>query len=241
MKEQNPQFGIEQLCKLFGKTRHAWYDNQWRSADRLLCDEIILQLVTQIRSSLPRIGTRKLYYLLKPQLQEHHIDVGRDYLFELLAINKLLIRTRKRKIVTTQSNHWMRKYSNLIKQLQINSSGQLWVSDITYIRLINGFAYLSLITDAYSRKIVGYNLRKDLSGEGCLIALQMALSTRTRPLQPLIHHSDRGTQYCSKSYVEKLKENNIAISMTEAGDPYENALAERVNGILKSEFNLYSS
>ena len=135
----------------------------------------------------------------------------------------------------------MRKYSNLIRELALVRPEQLWVSDITYIRMVNGFAYLSLITDAYSRKIVGYNLRRDLSSEGSLEALKMALSGRIKPWQPLIHHSDRGVQYCAKSYVDRLTAYGIAISMTENGDPYENALAERVNGILKTEFNLYSS
>lgn len=233
--------GIEQLCKLFGKTRHAYYDHQWRNKDSLLKEEIVLQLVLQIRSSLPGVGTRKLHHLLSTRLHEHQLSIGRDSLFELLAKNKLLIRTRKRKVITTQSNHWMRKYNNLIKEMEITRPEQLWVSDITYIRLINGFAYLSLITDAYSRKIVGYNLRKDLSGEGCLTALEMAISNRKYHWQPLIHHSDRGVQYCSRLYVDMLTNNNIAISMTDNGDPYENAIAERVNGILKTEFRLYSS
>lgn len=239
LKDQNPTVAIEQLCKLFGKTRHAYYDNTWRAKDNLLKDEIILQLVASIRTALPRIGTRKLHHMLKSQLQEHCLEIGRDYLFALLAENKLLIRTRKRKVTTTQSHHWMRKYSNLIREQKLIRPEQIWVSDITYIRIIKGFVYLSLITDAYSRKIVGYNLQRDLSSEGSLKALDMALSARMKPWQPLIHHSDRGVQYCSKSYVDRLTEHNIAISMTENGDPYENALAERVNGILKTEFNLY--
>ena len=135
----------------------------------------------------------------------------------------------------------MRKYSNLIRELDVQHPEQLWVSDITYIRLTNEFAYLSLITDAYSRKIVGFCLRNDLSAEGCMKALRMALSNRQYRQQPLIHHSDRGTQYCCKEYVDLLIDHKIAISMTENGDPYENALAERVNVIIKSEFKLYSS
>lgn len=241
MKQDHPEIGIERLCKLFGKIRYAYYDHQYRLRDQELKDDIILQLVQHTRILMPRIGTRKLYHLIKPQLMEHRLDMGRDYLFELLSKHKLLIRTRKRKAITTDSNHWMRKYSNLIKQLRLYRPGQLWVSDITYIRLINGFAYLSLITDAYSHKIVGYNFRKDLSAEGCLAALRMALSNKISSCRQLIHHSDRGSQYCCKEYVELLTENNIAISMTDNGDPYENAIAERVNGILKTEFNLYSS
>lgn len=198
-------------------------------------------MVKQIRTSLPRIGTRKLWHLLEPMLAEHKLEAGRDYLFDLLASHKMLIRRRKRNAVTTNSKHWMRKYSNLIKELAVIKPEQLWVSDITYIRLTGGFAYLSLITDAYSKKITGYWLSKTLSAEGCLMALQMALKNRTHLLHPLIHHSDRGSQYCSKEYVELLTNHNIAISMTENGDPYENAIAERVNGILKTEFRLCSN
>lgn len=134
----------------------------------------------------------------------------------------------------------MRKYSNLIKTVTITRPEQVWVSDITYIKVIHQWGYLSLITDAYSRKIMGYSFQSDLSAEGCVAALKMALDNRDSNEQ-LIHHSDRGSQYCSQQYVKMLLENNIAISMTENGDPYENALAERMNGILKSEFNLYNT
>ena len=229
------------MCELFGKTRHAYYDHQWRKQTRHLEDDIILQEVIKIRSQLPRVGTRKLHYMLEPVLQDHGIQAGRDYLFDLLTQHKLLIRNRRRKAITTDSRHWMRKYHNLIIGLEVHWPEQLWVSDITYIRMTNEFAYLSLVTDAYSRKIVGFSLRKDLSSEGCVNALQMALKARSYSPQRLIHHSDRGSQYCCKEYVELLTENKIAISMTENGDPYENALAERVNGIIKTEFGLYSS
>jgi transposase InsO family protein len=198
-------------------------------------------MVMEIRTSLPRIGTRKLLHLLTPRLKEHHLQVGRDYLFDLLDTHKLLVRSRKRKAVTTDSRHWMHKYSNLTTELSVVRPEQLWVSDITYIRLTNGFAYLSLITDAYSRKIMGYHLSKTLAAEGCIAALNRALAARSYPAHSLIHHSDRGAQYCSKDYVDLLIEHKLAISMTQNGDPYENALAERVNGIIKEEFNLYSS
>jgi len=135
----------------------------------------------------------------------------------------------------------MRKYSNLTVEMEIACPEQLWVSDMTYIRFANEFAYLSLITDAYSRMIVGFAVRRDLSSKGCIDALQMALRNRSYSQRQLIHHSDRGSQYCCKEYVELLNNNKIAISMTENGDPYENALAERVNGIIKTEFKLYSS
>ena len=229
------------MSKLFGKTRHAYYDHLWRTQDDILKDDLILQMVHEIRESLPRVGARKLHYMLNLKLSEHLLGVGRDYLFDLLQRHKLLIRNRRRKAITTDSRHWMRKYSNLILELEIIRPDQLWVSDITYIRLLNGFVYLSLITDAYSHKIVGYNLRKDLSAEGCLTALKMALLTRKYTNLPLIHHSDRGSQYCCKEYVDILASNKIAISMTIDGDPYENAVAERLNGIINSEFRLYSS
>jgi putative transposase len=241
MKHDYSEEGIEKLSKLFGKTRHAYYDHLWRTQSNNLKDDLILQLVHEIRQSLPRVGTRKLHYMINQRLSEHKLDAGRDYLFDLLERYKLLIRNRRRKAITTNSRHWMRKYSNLILELEIMRPDQLWVSDITYIRMINGFAYLSLITDAYSHKIVGYNLRRDLTAEGCLIALEMAFVNRSLPTQPLIHHSDRGSQYCCKEYVDILNSNKTAISMTNKGDPYENAIAERLNGIIKSEFGLYSS
>jgi putative transposase len=197
--------------------------------------------VHKIREALPRLGTRKLQYLLAPQLISHKIKIGRDYLFNLLEEHKLLIRQRKRRVITTDSRHWMRKYSNLTGLLVITRPEQLWVSDITYIRMINQWGYLSLITDAYSHKIMGIAFRSDMLAQGCVDALQMALDNRSHDHQGLTHHSDRGSQYCCKEYVDLLRSNQIAISMTENGDPYENALAERLNGIIKSEFNLYSS
>ncbi|HZZ76535.1 MAG TPA: IS3 family transposase [Puia sp.] len=242
MKQDYPYISREILCRLFGKTRHAYYDHQWRHQDQTLKDDIILQLVQKIRNnSLPRLGTRKLLILLKPDLDAHQIKVGRDYLFDLLEEHKLLIRRRKRKVYTTDSRHWMRKYANLTKDLIITRPEQLWVSDITYIRMGNQWGYLSLITDAYSRKIMGIGFRTDLLALGCLEALQMAYDNRSYGQHSLIHHSDRGCQYCCKEYVDLLNAQHVAISMTERGDPYENALAERMNGIIKDEFNLYSS
>ena len=232
---------VEVLCRLFGKTRHAYYDHQWRFQGDSLKDEIILQLVHRIRETLPRLGTRKLQHLLKPQLISHGIEVGRDYLFDLLEEHRLLIRQRKRRMFTTDSRHWMRKYANLTKLLVINRPEQLWVSDMTYIKVMNQWGYLSLITDAYSHKIMGFCFRNDMLAEGCVDALQMALNNRSYTNQSLTHHSDRGSQYCCKEYVDLLRSEGIDISMTENGDPYENALAERVNGILKGEFNLYGS
>lgn len=241
MKQDYPDLSKEALCRLFGKTRHALYDHQWRSKAITFKEEVIVQLVKNIREKLPRVGTRKLLHLLEPQLQSHHITIGRDALFHLLAQHKLLVRQRKRKMITTDSRHWMRKYSNLVKTLVIDRPEQVWVSDITYIRLKNEWGYLSMITDAFSRRIMGIAFRSDMLAQGCIDALHIALSNRVYPHHQLIHHSDRGSQYCSRDYTDVLNRHNIAISMTESGDPYENALAERMNGIIKTEFNLHSS
>ena len=243
MKHDHPPLSWGYLCGLFGKTRHAHYDHLWRSRDDSLKEEVILQLVHHIRSSLPRLGTRKLLHLLAPELESHGITAGRDYLFDLLESHKLLIRQRKRKVFTTDSRHWMHKYANLVNGVAIVRPEQLWVSDMTYIRVINQWGYLSLITDAFSRKIMGYSFRSDMLALGCIAALQMAFDNRSYAGagETLIHHSDRGSQYCSSGYVELLGSEGTLISMTDRGDPYENALAERMNGIIKGEFNLYSS
>ena len=240
MKQEDPRLGVGQLCRLFGKTRHAWYDHRWRVQDLGLKDDIVLQHVYAIRKSLPRVGTLKLHQMLAPLLAGHRISIGRDYLFDLMRQHRLDIRRRKRRVITTDSRHWMRRYANLAKAINVIRPEQLWVSDITYIRMNNGWGYLSLITDAYSRKIMGYSFRKDLSAQGCLDAMKMALDNRMYQ-SDLLHHSDRGSQYCCKDYIDLLAQNGIAVSMTENGDPYENALAERMNGILKSEFELYCS
>ena len=189
---------------------------------------------------MPRIGTRKLHYLLAGVLVKHNISIGRDKLFDLLDEYGLLVRRRKRKRVnTTDSNHPFRKYPNLIRELEVLRPNHLWVSDITYISLTESFCYLSLVTDAYSRKIVGYCLHPTLKKEGPLEALRKALgSIPDKPDATLTHHSDRGLQYCCNDYIAQLESKGMGISMTEKGDPYENAIAERVNGILKEEFML---
>jgi putative transposase len=182
-----------------------------------------------------KLGTRKLFAEMQEFLQAHHFEIGRDAMFSLLAANGLLIRKRKRKgSTTTDSRHRYKKYPHICKGFIPIAANQLWVSDITYIHIGNSFAYLSLITDAYSHKIVGFYVSKDLSAQGPLKALKMALASN-KVINNLIHHSDRGVQYCCDAYVKLLKDNSIKISMTENGDPLENALAERLNGILKSE------
>ncbi len=197
--------------------------------------EILLQEVFAIRTKQKRLGGRRLLIKLNGFMQSHAINMGRDAFFDLLSYNGLLIKSRKRKKpITTNSYHRFKKYKNLIRDYTPIAPNRLWVCDITYITLHGSFAYLSLITDAYSRKIVGFHLSKTLEASGSIKALQMAIKS-CGDVTKLIHHSDRGVQYCSNDYVKILQKNKINISMTENGDPLENAIAERVNGILKDE------
>lgn len=230
--------GLKVLCGLLGKSRQAFYEHQWRSDQQALNEGLIVDLVHCQRQLTPGVGGRKLLHLLHEQWEKHNISVGRDQFFHLLRQHDLLIRRRKKYVVTTHSKHWLKKHPNLANTLTINQAEQLWVSDITYISIGNKFGYLMLITDAYSRKIVGYQLSPNLSASFCVTALENALKTREFPSRLLMHHSDRGIQYCSHNYVNTLQRYKCTISMTQNGDPYENALAERVNGILKQEWNL---
>jgi transposase InsO family protein len=175
--------------------------------------------------------------MIKKPLQKQGLKVGRDALHQLLFNEGLIIRSKRKYAVTTDSKHWMKKYPNLIKNMVVQESEQIWVSDITYILVGDNFNYLSLITDAYSKLIIGFCLHHSLEAEGCLNALNMALEQRVKTTS-LIHHSDRGSQYCCNDYVKLLQGKEVKISMTNKGDPYENAIAERVNGILKKDFNL---
>jgi len=182
------------------------------------------------------MGARKVFKLLDSFLIDHQIKMGRDALFELLSENNLLIKKRKNYARTTNSYHWYHKYKNITRDFIPIHSNQLWVSDITYWKIKTGFVYISLITDAYSHKIVGYNLGATLEAIESVNALKMAVSIFQKVPPDLIHHSDRGIQYCCAKYVKLLQDNNIKISMTENGDPLENAIAERINGILKNEY-----
>lgn len=196
---------------------------------------MVIEEVLRYRKDQKRLGTRKLLEEMETFLASHSFKIGRDAMFSLLHERGLLVRKRKRSgPQTTFSRHRFKKYPNLIRQLVPTGPNQLWVSDITYIHVDIRFAYLSLITDAYSRKIVGFYLSECLTAKGPLAALKMAL--KGNPIRPdLIHHSDRGVQYCCDKYVKLLNKNEVKISMTENGDPLENAIAERVNGILKDE------
>ena len=173
---------------------------------------------------------------MQPHLTEHGIKIGRDKLFSILRTNRMLIRRRRSRHRTTYSERWYNRFDNLIKGWSPNAPGQVWVSDITYLRIGSGFAYLSLITDAFSRKIVGYHVAQSLHAINTYKALQMALDNEPNLQKGIIHHSDRGTQYCSSQYTETLKQHGFKISMTQSSDPLDNSIAERINGIIKQEF-----
>ncbi len=228
---------ISEACGCFDIKRDAWYKYQKRCHKRKMVKSKVVELVEQERKDQPRIGTRKLYETLRPSFEAAQIKVGRDSLFDILRGNNLLVKRKRAYCKTTNSYHHFHKYKNLVKDMAITAPNQVWVSDITYIRTVKGFCYLALVTDLYSRKIVGYDISDSLELTGCLRALQQALR-QARPAAGLVHHSDRGVQYCSHQYVNKLKKKKIKISMTEENHCYENAVAERVNGILKDEFYL---
>ena len=227
---------MDALCRLFGKSRQAYHERLKYVSLRNVEEDIILSLVREARTKFPRMGAKKLLIYLGATFEQMDISIGRDAFLELLYRNFLLVKRLRNKRKTTFSNHWMRKYPNLIRDYTPVSPNKLWVSDITYIETKSGFAYLSLITDAYSRKIVGWNLSSRLDANSPLQALKKAVSELPKGNNKLIHHSDRGSQYCSFQYVGMLNKHKIRISMTESGDPLENAIAERVNGILKMEW-----
>lgn len=232
------QFSIERLCRLFGKSRRTYYKRRQSQTVIDQRDQRVLEMVKVIRQRQPRLGTPKLYLKLKENFREDGIKIGRDSLNELIQANGLGVRRRKRrKPITTNSNHPYRKYSNLIQHVTPDEPNQIWVSDITYITLKRSFAFLTLITDAFSRKIVGYHLDLRMTAAASLKALQMATASLPEDYF-LIHHSDRGSQFCSDVYTAELKRCGIRISMTQSGSPYDNAIAERMNGTLKNELHM---
>ncbi len=235
MKQRKPNIGLSKLCWLFGVTRQAYYQSLNRAEFISIEQDLVLKEVILIRRNHPRIGTRKLYIMMEQFMLTHQIKMGRDALFDLLSLHGLMIRRRRRKVITTQSNHWLKKHPNLIIDFIPTGINQLWVSDITYWLTENLTLYVSFITDAYSHKIVGHNLARTLETIENLKSLQMALAANLN-LDNLIHHSDRGSQYCCFKYVNLLTDYDIKISMTQTGDPRDNPVAERVNGILKGEY-----
>jgi len=233
----NTGHSVGSICDVHGLSRQAYYSHYRRLGISSIEESLVLKLVRNIRKKHPRMGGKKLHNLLKEKLRKIGRGIGRDKLFDILRLNGLLIKPLRKYVRTTNSHHRFRVYTNLIENIEINRSNQVFVSDITYLSTYDRFYYLSLVTDAYSRKIVGYNLSDSLSLEGCFTALKMSLS-ELKETEGLIHHSDRGIQYCSNKYTQMLKLKRIRISMAGKGNAYENAIAERVNGILKIEYLL---
>lgn len=219
---------------MFGVSRQVYYRSIRSARVNQARAEATLQLVRTVRTRMPRLGTRKLCHVLSADLQA--IGVGRDKLFRILKANHQLIKPERSYQITTNSHHHFRKHKNLVEKLPIVRPEQVWVADITYVGTRERQAYLALITDAYSKKIVGYGLSPHLDAANCVAALKGAMAGRMYREAPLIHHSDRGIQYCCGMYQSVLRNKRIECSMTESYDPYQNAVAERVNGILKQEF-----
>jgi putative transposase len=232
------RFSIGRITEMFGKSRQAFHQMESRRIHETVNDEIMLVYVQELRRQQPRIGTRKLYNMLHDVKLSNSIKIGRDKFFALLRRNDLLVKRRRKHVKTTDSYHLYKKYPNLIDEYVPSGPEQILASDITYLSTENGFVYLSLVTDQYSKKIMGYHVHPTLETAGPLEALRMALKARCYPEVRLIHHSDRGIQYCCDDYIRVLEREQIQISMSAKGNPYENAIAERVNGILKSEFYL---
>ena len=228
---------MKKLCKLVKYSRSSYYKRHSRLAKKELCDGVVLDLVKEIRESEPRCGTRKLHHRILPKLSLKGLSLGRDKLFSLLREHSMLVRKKRSYSRTTYSNHTYAVSENRLKNLFLSGAEEVFVSDITYLRTKKGFVYLFLVTDAYSRKIVGYHVSKDLSHHSAILALSMALE-RIDDSRGIVHHSDRGCQYCCHDFLGYLREHGMLSSMTDENHCYQNAIAERVNGILKDEFNL---
>ena len=235
MKRQHPDQSRQELCRSLGVSRQA-HHKQGHRAERVLQGHgTIVELVRGIRSKQPKLGGLKLYKLLTPRISELPAPFGRDQFYALLRREGLVLRKRKRSVRTTMSKHGLPVYPDLIRGMDITAPGQVWVADITYWRVEEGFYFIFLITDACSHKIIGYHVARGMSGEHALTALHMAQRSSAHALHGIIHHSDRGKQYCFGQYVQQLQQAGMRTSMTETSDPRDNAVAERVNGILKNE------
>jgi len=228
---------VRRLCEKTGMSRQNLYKAHYREVRAATDQGLIEELVRVERRVQPRLGGRKLYHLLKPELAAAQVKIGRDLFFEVLGEKGLLLERLPKAPRTTNSRHCLPVFTNLLKDRVLTGPNQGWVGDITYVRTDEGYLYLSLITDAWSRKIVGHHAGDTLETEGCLVTLRRALDELPPKKRP-VHHSDRGCQYCSHVYTEALREAGLEVSMTEEIHCYENALAERVNGILKQEYYL---
>lgn len=229
---------MDAICRKFGISRQAHYQKLRRQQETEETERKIIAMVQTIRQRHPRMGGRKLLNKLQPEMSQEDLFIGRDRFFDLLGRHDLLVPPTRHTRRTTWAGLW--RCPNLLEDLVITHVQQVWVGDITYLETEEGFCYLSLLTDAYSRYIVGYDLSTTLAVEGAKRALDMALSQTSFPAAGLIHHSDHGSQYTSRLYRDRLKEVGILSSMGEIGNCYDNALAERMNGILKLEYGLNS-
>ena len=221
-----------------GITKQAYSQRLKREKQKELEREKVIKLVIEYRKKLPKTGTRKLYQYLQPKLEELNIKMGRDAIFDLLRNRGMLIKKTKRFFITTDSKHFYYKSPNLLTDLEITHSEQVFVSDITYIKTDEGHSYLALVTDAYSRKIMGWSLENNMKVSMVKDALEMAHKNCVFNHKNIIHHSDRGIQYCCPDYSQFAENKGFILSTTQQYDPYENAIAERINGILKYEFGL---
>jgi len=228
---------VAKLCRRAKMSRQNYYSRRRQRQRREVDADLVLQLVREERRQQPRLGGRKLLCLIGELLKAHDVKIGRDRLFRLLAENDLLIARKPGQPRTTNSRHSLPVFNNLVEGMTLTSPNQAWASDLTYIRTEQGFMFAALITDLFSRKIVGHFISDNLEAEGCLKALETALKDLPAGARP-IHHSDRGCQYCCHLYVERLQKAGLDISMTQTMHCYENALAERVNGILKQEYEM---
>lgn len=228
---------VARLCEISGITRQGYYKERKQRRHQQFNSEMIIDLIGDKRARHPRMGGRKLHHELSETMMEKKIFIGRDKLFNLLKENRLLVKPKRRGTKTTDSRHNLPMYRNLIKELETTAPHQLWISDITYLQVKDKWVYLSLVTDAHSRQIVGWNVGENLESGQSVKALEMAIKQLPSNRWP-IHHSDRGSQYCCHEYTAALKARDLPISMTEENHCYENSKAERVNGILKDEYNL---
>jgi putative transposase len=230
---------LKRLCGWYGISRQAYYQQKRQQQQHQSQTSQVLELVRQIRHRHNRMGGRKLYHQLQPELLKLGIQLGRDRFFELLRAHNLLLNPKKRAYRTTWSGSW--RCENLLATTRITAPNQAWVCDLTYIATESGFVYLALVTDLYSRRIMGSDLSRSLTLEGAIRAAQQAISQAGHPLHGLIHHSDHGVQYTSRPYRDLLAQHHIRSSMGEVGNCYDNPVAERVNGILKLEYGLDDS
>jgi putative transposase len=228
---------VKELCDRVGMRRQNYYAARRLRRRREVDEALLVELVRRERREQPRLGGRKLLYMLGEELREAGISIGRDRFFEVLAEKDLLVVPKRSVPHTTNSRHSLPVFGNKVKDMKVTGSSQVWVSDLTYIRTMEGFVFAAVIMDLYSRKIVGAHIGDSLEAAGCIVALEEALKGLPKGRKP-IHHSDRGCQYCSHVYVDKLQANGLGISMTEELHCYENAHAERVIGILKQEYGL---